>query len=63
MNGAKNKLDTEKSREGERKEERIRFISKQYTLRFIIAHKRGILITILALGITCHSWANKQRFS
>ena len=61
MNGAKNKLDTEKSRE--RKEERIRFISKQYTLRFIIAHKRGILITILALGITCHSRANKQRFS
>ena len=61
MNGAKNKLDTQKSRE--RKEERIRFISKQYTLRFIIAHKRGILITILALGITCHSRANKQRFS
>ena len=47
MNGAKNKLDTEKSRE--RKEERMRFIFKQYTLRFIIAHKRGILITILAL--------------
>lgn len=61
MNGAKNKLDTEKSRE--RKEERMRFIFKQYTLRFIIAHKRGILITILALGITCHSRANKQRFS
>ena len=61
MNGAKNKLDAEKSRE--RKEERIRFIPKQYTLRFIIAHKRGILITILALGITCHSRANKQRFS
>ena len=61
MNGAKNKLDTEKSRE--RKEERMRFIFKQYTLRFIIAHKRGILITISALGITCHSWANKQRFS
>ena len=55
------KLDTQKSKE--RKEERIRFISKQYTLRFIIAHKRGILITILALGITCHSRANKQRFS
>ena len=61
MNGAKNKLDAEKSRE--RKEERMRFIFKQYTLRFIIAHKRGILITILALGITCHSRANKQRFS
>ena len=61
MNGAKNKLDTEKSRE--RKEERMRFIFKQYTLRFIIAHKRGILITILALGITCHSRANKQRLS
>ena len=61
MNGAKNKLDTEKSRE--RKEERMRFIFKQYTLRLIIAHKRGILITILALGITCHSRANKQRFS
>ena len=63
MNGAKNKLDTEKSRCRERKEERMRFIFKQYTLRFIIAHKRGILITILALGITCHSRANKQRFS
>ena len=61
MNGAKNKLDTEKSRE--RKEERMRFIFKQYTLRLIIAHKRGILITILALGITCHSRANKQRLS
>ena len=61
MNGAKNKLDTKKSRE--RKEERIRFISQEYTLRFVIAHKRGILITILALGITCHSRANKQRFS
>ena len=61
MNGVKNKLDTEKSRE--RKEERMRFIFKQYTLRFIIAHKRGILITILALGITCHSRANKQRLS
>ena len=61
MNGVKNKLDAEKSTE--RKEERITFISKQYTLRFIIAHKRGILITILALGITCHSRANKQRFS
>ena len=61
MNGAKTDLDTEKSRE--RKEERMRFIFKQYTLRFIIAHKRGILITILALGITCHSRANKQRFS
>ena len=61
MNGVKNKLDAEKSTE--RKEERITFISKHYTLRFIIAHKRGILITILALGITCHSRANKQRFS
>ena len=61
MNGAKTDLDTEKSRE--RKEERMRFIFKQYTLRFIIAHKRGILITILALGITCHSRTNKQRFS